>query len=82
MWLVMDDVLFGTLFGVTELVIKPLLYYGHERFWYRFIRFGLVEIPPVIKSESITMEVPTLLNEISETQQPKIKRLLYTKRSD
>jgi uncharacterized membrane protein len=82
MWLATDNIVFGALFGVTELVIKPLLYYYHERLWYRFIRFGLVEIPPVINSEPITIETPSLLTEISEVPQPKIKRLTYTKRSD
>lgn len=81
-WWVTGDIVFGALFGMTELVVKSILYYGHERLWYRFIRFGLVEIPPVIKSEPITTEEPLLLVEDSEPPQPKIKRLTYTKRSD
>lgn len=28
----------STLLGVGELVIKPILYFLHERFWYRFIK--------------------------------------------
>jgi len=27
--------------GLAELVIKPLIYFLHERVWYKFIKFGL-----------------------------------------
>ena len=27
--------------GVGELVLKPLIYFLHERFWYKYIKFGL-----------------------------------------
>ena len=27
--------------GIIELVIKPIIYFLHERFWYKFISFGL-----------------------------------------
>ncbi len=27
--------------GGVELVVKPVLYYIHERIWYRWIKFGL-----------------------------------------
>lgn len=30
----------GSVF-VADLIIKFILYYGHERIWYKFIRFGL-----------------------------------------
>ena len=26
----------ASLFGVSELLIKPLIYFGHERLWYKF----------------------------------------------
>jgi hypothetical protein len=26
-----------------ELIFKPFLYYAHERVWYRWFKFGLVE---------------------------------------
>ena len=34
---------FGAAFGVAELILKPVIYYFHERIWYRRIKFGLVE---------------------------------------
>ena len=27
--------------GLGELVLKPLIYFLHERVWYRYIKFGL-----------------------------------------
>ena len=27
--------------GVGELVLKPIIYFLHERVWYKFIKFGL-----------------------------------------
>ncbi len=27
--------------GVGELVLKPIIYFLHERIWYKFIKFGL-----------------------------------------
>jgi uncharacterized membrane protein len=27
--------------GVGELIIKPVIYFIHERIWYKWIKFGL-----------------------------------------
>jgi len=27
--------------GIGELVLKPVIYFLHERAWYRYIKFGL-----------------------------------------
>jgi uncharacterized membrane protein len=27
--------------GLGELVLKPIIYFLHERVWYKFIKFGL-----------------------------------------
>ena len=32
----------GSVF-VADLIIKFILYYGHERIWYKYIRFGVKE---------------------------------------
>ena len=32
--------------GLTELCIKPLIYFLHERVWYKWIKFGLKEKTP------------------------------------
>lgn len=28
----------ASLLGVSELVLKPIIYFIHERFWYKFIK--------------------------------------------
>jgi uncharacterized membrane protein len=28
----------STLIGFTELIVKPILYFFHERLWYKYIR--------------------------------------------
>ena len=31
----------ASLLGLGELVLKPIIYFLHERVWYRYIKFGL-----------------------------------------
>jgi len=31
----------GAGFSVFELLVKPGIYYLHERFWYKYIKYGL-----------------------------------------
>ena len=33
----------ASLLGITELTIKPILYFIHERFWYKYIKFGIFD---------------------------------------
>ena len=79
MWFATGSIKIGAAFGVAELLIKPVLYYLHERFWYRYMKFGLVEIKPTKKPKPIKEEESTLLTGLSEETQVKIKRLTYTK---
>jgi uncharacterized membrane protein len=82
MWWVTGSVTFGAAFGVAELLIKPALYYLHERFWYRYLKFGLVEIKPTKKPKPVKEEESTLLTGLPEETQVKIKRLTYTKKAN
>jgi uncharacterized membrane protein len=41
-WLISGSFEIGTAFGVAELVYKPLQYYIHERVWYKWIKYGLI----------------------------------------
>ena len=43
MWLATGSIKFGAAFGIAELLYKPIQYYIHERIWYRWIKFGLIE---------------------------------------
>ena len=27
--------------GVAELIVKPIIYFFHERIWYKYIKYGL-----------------------------------------
>jgi uncharacterized membrane protein len=71
MWAATGSIKIGAAFGVAELIVKPALYYFHERFWYRFVRFGLVEIKQPKKPKEVKVE--------TKPEEPKIKRLTYSK---
>ena len=82
MWWATGSITFGAAFGAAELLIKPALYYLHERFWYRYLKFGLVEIKPTKKPKPVKEEESTLLTGLPEETQVKIKRLTYTKKAN
>lgn len=77
MWIATGSVKFGAAFGVAELLYKPVQYYLHERFWYKFIKFGLVQEKktkpkknsPLIDEVSIVIDQP---------KEPKKKVLNYS----
>lgn len=39
-WLITGSLEIGAAVGGTEVITKMLLYYAHERVWYRYIRIG------------------------------------------
>lgn len=41
LWLSTGSAKIGVTFSIVELVYKPIQYYLHERFWYKYVRFGL-----------------------------------------
>lgn len=40
-YVISGSIKIGTVFGVAELVYKPIQYYLHERVWYKWIKYGL-----------------------------------------
>jgi uncharacterized membrane protein len=40
-YLLTGSLVVSSTMGVIELVIKPIIYFFHERVWYKFIKFGL-----------------------------------------
>ena len=72
--------------GVVELCFKPVLYFLHERVWYKWVKFGIIPEKPKKKVKKEVIEKPledsTLLAGLPEKTQDKIKRLNYTKRTD
>jgi uncharacterized membrane protein len=46
-WIGTDSLKAGAVFSVAELIVKPILYYLHERVWYKYLPYGLKKIDPV-----------------------------------
>ena len=40
-WILTGDVKIGAAIGGAEVITKTILYFFHERAWYKFSRFGL-----------------------------------------
>ena len=40
-WVITGDPMVGVSIGTLEIFTKLFLYYGHERAWYRFSKFGV-----------------------------------------
>lgn len=43
MWWASGSIKVGAAFGIVELIYKPLQYYIHERIWYKYIKFGVLD---------------------------------------
>lgn len=40
-WLITGDLSIGLAIGGVEVISKMVLYFAHERVWYKWIKFGL-----------------------------------------
>lgn len=40
-WQVTGNIQVGAIFGLGELIIKPILYFLHERIWYKYFKYGI-----------------------------------------
>ena len=40
-YILTGSIYISSIAGGVELIVKPVIYYIHERIWYRWIRFGL-----------------------------------------
>jgi len=38
-WVIVGDISVALNIGLVEVFVKMLAYYGHERFWFKYIRF-------------------------------------------
>jgi len=43
MWSLTGNIKIGAAFGAGELLLKPFLYFLHERVWYKWIKYGIDE---------------------------------------
>jgi len=46
MWLITKNIKIGLMFSFTELIFKPIIYFLHERIWYKWIKFGIIKKSP------------------------------------
>mgnify|MGYP002507778176 CR=1 FL=1 len=79
MWWISGSIKVGAAFGVAELIYKPIQYYIHERIWYRWIKFGLMEEKKPKPKKVQLNEVETkVLEEVQPTNivQPTGKKVL------
>jgi uncharacterized membrane protein len=42
-WIITGSAAIGATIGGVEIITKMILYYAHERVWYRFSDFGVLE---------------------------------------
>lgn len=49
-WLITGDLSIGLAIGGVEVISKMILYFAHERVWYKWIKFGLKEENEIPKS--------------------------------
>jgi uncharacterized membrane protein len=42
-WLVTGDIKLGLTIGGFEVITKMLLYFFHERIWYKYVKYGLTK---------------------------------------
>lgn len=77
MWIATGSLKLGAAFGLVELVYKPIQYYIHERVWYRYVKFGLVEE----KKKKIRTPLEPKPTELVESKPKKGKRLSYSKKT-
>lgn len=82
MWWATGSVKFGAAFGIAELVYKPIQYYLHERIWYRFIKFGLIQEKEKKQkvSEPKTQPKPKVISEMPD-KPTRGKKLSYSKKT-
>jgi uncharacterized membrane protein len=65
MWYATGSIKIGAAFGAAELLLKPIIYYFHERAWYKWTKFGLIEEKkPKLKKVQLTDIETKVLNEV------------------
>jgi len=52
-YILTNNFIISSSLGVIELCIKPLIYFLHERVWYKYIKFGVRKETPIKKQHSI-----------------------------
>lgn len=77
-WILTGNLKIGVAIGGLEVLTKSLLYFLHERVWYKWVKFGIVKEQSKKKEKKVSSVIKTK----SDEPEPKIKRLTYSKRTD
>lgn len=40
-YILTGNIILSSSLGIIELIIKPLIYFCHERVWYKYVSFGV-----------------------------------------
>jgi uncharacterized membrane protein len=56
MWWATGSVKVGAAFGAAELLLKPIIYFLHERAWYKWFKFGLIDTTEKKKKTTVLTE--------------------------
>lgn len=40
-YIITGNIFVGFSFSIIELIVKPIVYFIHERIWYKYIKFGI-----------------------------------------
>ena len=79
-WIVTGDIKLGLAIGGFEVITKMILYFLHERIWYRHIKFGVTKVEDTIKPDLRIMESMSTGGDSTVTTTGP-KRLVYTKKA-
>ena len=52
-YILTNNFIISSSLGVIELCVKPLIYFLHERVWYKYVKFGVRKETPIKKEHSI-----------------------------
>jgi uncharacterized membrane protein len=73
MWYITGNIIIGISFGFAEIILKPIIYYFHEKIWYNWFKFGLIE-------EKIHKVKKVQLNEVETKVITEIQLETFTKK--
>ena len=91
LWGTTGNIKIGASFSLAELLFKPFIYFLHERGWYKYIKYGVIQEkkecciklkPKKLIEEEMVKPTPPPTKMLREGENPEkiIKRLNYSRR--
>jgi uncharacterized membrane protein len=75
-WLITGHLKLGLAIGGVEVVTKMILYFLHERIWYKWVKFGLVPEKKQTKKDSNKKNIEESVTKLSESVEKSKKKVL------